>query len=199
MGLAVGPFFDRAADDQAVVSATGGAKGLLEQDQPPHERAGVAAGIAQQRPASRVVDQAELLPVRIGLPGVVPAKLAVKLASRHIERELDWRDARCPFEHVQLGPDQKTVLQRLAGAHLLGVLGVAQSRGVAHACHDTSGVLGADRTHQVLAQRRQPDGVHQHHAPVAQPDGAAVGLEAQQATQVAVRGVFEVQRHIILW
>jgi hypothetical protein len=41
--------------------------------------------------------------------------------------------------------------------------------------------------------------MHKHHAPVAQPNGAAVGLKAQQATQIAVRGVFEVFGHGISW
>ena len=35
-------------------------------------------------------------------------------------------------------------------------------------------------------------GKHQEYAPVAQPDGAAVGLEAQKAPQIAVLWVFKV-------
>jgi hypothetical protein len=42
-----------------------------------------------------------------------------------------------------------------------------------------------------LAQRGQGVCVHKHHAPVPQPDRSAVWLKAQQAPQIAVRGVFE--------
>ena len=195
--LAVGPDLDRATDDVAVVAAVGRTVRFLEQDQPAHEGAGVAAGVAEQGPAGRAFDDAVRLAVRIGFPGVVPAELEDEVVLG-VERAHAYRlDARRALQHVQLRADQEHLFRRAPGAGFLGNLGVAQARRIAHAREQAPRVLGANRVDQVLAQRAERRRVQQHDPVIAQPDRAAVRRKAQQTAQIIVRRVVQFWVHAV--
>ena len=195
--LAVGPDLDRAPDDVAMVAAVGRTVRFLEQDQPAHEGAGVAAGVAEQGPAGRAFDDAVRLAVRVGLPGVVPAELEDEVVLG-VERAHAYRlDARRALQHVQLRADQEHLFRRAPGTGLLGDLGVAQAGGIAHAREQAPRVLGANRVDQVLAQRAERRRVQQHDPVIAQPDRAAVRRKAQQTAQIIVRRVVQFWVHAV--
>jgi hypothetical protein len=199
--VTVRPCLDRPALDQAVVGAAGRALRLLEQDQTAHEGAGVAAGVAQQGPAGRLVDHTVLQPMRVRLPGIVPAEVAIEVASGGVHLQAQRCDPGSALEHVQLRADHEHVFQRLRAPGLGRKSGVVQATGVTHAREQSPRLFLADRGDQVMAQRRERRRVQQHHAPLAQPDGAAVGLEAQQPAQVGVGrvGQVRVQKALRWW
>ena len=199
VGVAVGPFVDGFADDVAVVVPAGAALDFFEQDQLAHEGAGVAAGVAQQDPAGRLVHHAVGEAVGVRLPGVVPAELALELSGGRVHLEVQRRHARRALQHVQLRPDQEHLLQAAVAARLAGEAGVVRAAGVTHAGQQAAGVLGADRGDQVAPQGTERRRVQQHHAPLAEPDGAALGLEAQQPAQVGGGRVMQVRFHGVSW
>ena len=194
MRLPVRPLLDRPADDVAMIRPAGGADGFLEQDQPAHEGTGVAAGVAQQRPAGRLLRQAEALAVRMRLPGVVPAVLAVEAPGLQVHLVGQRRDLGCTLQHVQLRADQEHLRGRPVTAQPFGELRIAHPAGVAHAGQDAPCMLRAHGADQVLPQRTEGHRVQQHHAPVAQPDAAFVRLKPQQPAQIGVAWVLQVRR-----
>ena len=101
----------------------------------------------------------------------------------------DARGARLPW--VALGLAWLLAVLALAGPSWQRLEQASAARGDALVVilDLTPRMLAADRADEILTQRRQRRGVQQQHAPLAQPDGATVRLEAQQAPQVAVTGV----------
>ena len=182
--VAVRPLVDRSPFDQAVVVATSGALDFLEQNQPPHESAGKAAGVAQQGPAGRFIHHPVGHAVGVRLPGVVPTEHALEVPGIGVHFQLDRRHACRALQHVQLRPDQKHLSQWAVAAHLVGKTCVVGPRGRTHAGQQAACVFVAHRIDQISAQRAQRRGVQQHHAPLTQPDGTGVGLKAQQPLQV---------------
>jgi hypothetical protein len=178
--------------------AAGDAFHFLEQDEAAHEGRGVAGGVADLRPAHRLVGAAQFAQVDVLLPGVFPEELAVEAALVEIDLHLDRGDADDAFQHVQLRAGEEGVLQRLVAADALGQLGIADAGGVTHAGQQTAGVLLANRTDQLAAQGAEGRGVHQHHAVLGQPDGAVLLAELDQVAQVVRLGVTN-GSHLVSW
>ena len=90
--LRVIPFLRRLADDQAALIAAAAAADFAEDDFAAHERGAVGTGIAQQRPAGRLMHQPQFRLANLDLERVYPLQLAVEVALLVVKINLDWLD-----------------------------------------------------------------------------------------------------------
>jgi hypothetical protein len=178
------PFLDRLADDAAVAVPHADTFDFLVQDRPAHEGRGVAAGIADLRPAHRLGMDAVMVAMPLAFPGVFPQELAVEAGAGTVELDAHRRHAHDAFQRVQLRPGH----EGLEVAAVLGPracqFGVAQPRGVAHAGEQAACAVHAQRVDQLLAQQRLGLGVHEQHAVFVQPDLPGLGAEVHTRAQV---------------
>lgn len=123
----------------------GFAQGFFKGDFFAQKIAGVAAGIAQERPADQLFGNAVLLFVVAHFERVVPVERAFEEAFFHIKR----KQARGDFDHaaygVQLGAGGKGFFYALVRADFFGDLGILHAGVIAVAQQKALGARHAER------------------------------------------------------
>ncbi|MNQ74719.1 hypothetical protein D3C85_894840 [compost metagenome] len=187
VGLELGgvlPLLGGLADHPALVVATAAAADLLEDDLAAHERRGIAAGVAEQGPADRLVHQAQLGLADLHLEGVQPVDLGVEAALLDVDVHLDRPRAQHALEHVQLRAGEEDIQLAGVGAQLARQLGVLEAGLIAQAQEEALGALDAEQVDHLAAEVGQRRQRHQQHALLAQPDLAFLADEADLVAQV---------------
>ncbi|MNM75975.1 hypothetical protein D3C81_877780 [compost metagenome] len=182
--VGVVPLLGGLADHPALVVATAAAADFLVDDLAAHEGRGVAAGVAEQGPARRLVHQAQLGLADFHLEGVEPLHLGVEAAVLDVDVHLDRPRAQHALEHVQLRSGEEDVQFAAAGAQLARQLGVLEAGLVAQAQEEALGALDAEQVDHLAAEVGQCRERHQQHALLAQPDLAFLADEADLVAQV---------------
>lgn len=110
------------------------------------------------------------------------------MATLGIVLEALRRDLHGAFEHVQLRPDGKRLIQVGAGAHLSRQLGIRLPRGKAGTQQQPPRRITADGLHQLPPQCAQGRGMDEQHALPGQPNAPVVRRKVDQAPQIVVAG-----------
>jgi len=180
----VAPFLGGLADDPALVVAAPAAADFLEDDFPAHERRAVAAGIAQQGPAGRLVHQAQLGLADFHLEGVDPLDLDVEAPTLDVDVHFQRAHLDQPLERMQLRPGEEDLQLAAVRAQLARQLGILQAGLVAQAQEEALGPLDADQADHLATEAGQRRQLHQQHALLAEPDLAFGGDETDLAAEV---------------
>ena len=184
----VSPFLDRPADDAATVVPHAAALDLAPQDRAAHEGRGVAAGVANEHPAGRLVADAVAGEMRLRLGAVDQGEIAEIAAAADVDLEGERLAMDDPLERDELRPGEKVVHDARGGAQALRHFGVAGAGLIADAGDEAARGLLAEALDQLLPQGAERGHVHQHHALVVEPDAAMAGSETKAVGEIVDLG-----------
>ena len=145
---------------------------------------GVAAGVADQHPAGRLLADAVTGHMRLGLGAVDESEIAEIAAAADVDSSamrLAMDDA---LERHELRPGEEMIEAPARRAQPFRHFRVARAGLVADAGDEAARGLLAEALDQFLPKRAQRGHMHQHHALVVEPDAALVGSEAQAVGEV---------------